>query len=82
MKFFISIIQKKPYLLVILAIILVHICNMFVDVLGGDAATYAGMSLEMFRTHNYLHVFQRGMDYLDKPPLIFWSANLSCIRKD
>ena len=42
-----------------------------------DAAQYAYISREMYESGNYLQVYFRGMDYLDKPPLLFWTACLS-----
>ncbi len=42
------------------------------DVIDVDAAQYAAISMEMVQTGSYLQVFERGHDYLDKPPLLFW----------
>ena len=42
-----------------------------------DAAQYASIAREMWETGNYLEVHQRGLDYLDKPPLLFWVSSLS-----
>lgn len=42
-----------------------------------DAAQYASISHEMLRNHSYLQVFDRGHNYLDKPPLLFWLCVLS-----
>ena len=42
-----------------------------------DAAQYAVMGWEMLTTHSFLKVHCLGMDYLDKPPLIFWLGSLS-----
>jgi 4-amino-4-deoxy-L-arabinose transferase-like glycosyltransferase len=55
----------------------VYVAGMFVDLMEADAAQYASMSLEMLRTGNYLEIYHRGTDYIDKPPLIFWSTALS-----
>jgi hypothetical protein len=47
------------------------------DVIDVDAAQYAAISMEMLQNNSWLQVFQRGVDYLDKPPLLFWLSALS-----
>ena len=42
-----------------------------------DAIQYALISLEMSWTKSFLHVYEQGHDYLDKPPLLFWLSSLS-----
>jgi 4-amino-4-deoxy-L-arabinose transferase-like glycosyltransferase len=42
-----------------------------------DAAEYAAVALEMLQRGDYLHVTKHYVDYLDKPPLLFWLAALS-----
>tara|TARA_R110002050_G_scaffold204327_3_gene339778 strand:+ start:21893 stop:23491 length:1599 start_codon:yes stop_codon:yes gene_type:complete len=42
-----------------------------------DAAQYAAMSMEMSQTNSFLQVHHLGINYLDKPPLIFWLGALS-----
>ncbi len=42
-----------------------------------DASQYAEISREMALSGDYLHVYDRGMDYLDKPPFLFWVSSLS-----
>ena len=39
-----------------------------------DAAQYAAIAAEMVYSGEYLEIYDRGQDYLDKPPLVFWSA--------
>ena len=41
-----------------------------------DAMQYASMSREILRNGNFLHLFDNGQPYLDKPPLIFWITAL------
>jgi 4-amino-4-deoxy-L-arabinose transferase-like glycosyltransferase len=43
-----------------------------VDIMDVDAAQYASISMEMLQTGNWLEVYHKGADYLDKPPLVFW----------
>jgi 4-amino-4-deoxy-L-arabinose transferase-like glycosyltransferase len=42
-----------------------------------DATQYANISREMLNNHHYLQIFDRGKDYLDKPPMLFWLSALS-----
>lgn len=42
-----------------------------------DASQYAEISREMARSNDFLHVYDRGQDYLDKPPMLFWTTALS-----
>lgn len=63
--------------LLLLPVIIVYLIGMFIDVMEIDAAQYATMSLEMTQTGNYLQLYSRGQDYIDKPPLIFWTTALS-----
>jgi 4-amino-4-deoxy-L-arabinose transferase-like glycosyltransferase len=42
-----------------------------------DAAQYANISREMLHNHHFLQIFDRGQDYLDKPPMLFWLSALS-----
>src|ERR1017187_4759933 len=65
------------YALCFVAIGIVYLFNMFIDVMDIDAAQYAAMSREMLESGNYLQVHASGLDYLDKPPLLFWLASLS-----
>ncbi len=60
-----------------LALALVYGIGLFIPVMEVDAAQYAAMSREMLETGNYLELYNRGKDYLDKPPLVFWLSALS-----
>lgn len=53
-------------------IILVYILGAFLDVMDVDSAQYASMAKEMVENGNFLYLYDRGADYLDKPPLLFW----------
>ncbi|XZF13113.1 glycosyltransferase family 39 protein [Chitinophagaceae bacterium MMS25-I14] len=48
-----------------------------VDIMDIDAAQYAEMSREMAISHDWLHLYDRGINYLDKPPFLFWVSSLS-----
>lgn len=43
-----------------------------VDTMDIDASQYARMSQAMSHSDNWLQVFDRGEEYLDKPPFLFW----------
>jgi 4-amino-4-deoxy-L-arabinose transferase-like glycosyltransferase len=63
--------------LLLFPVLIVYLVGMFTDVMEIDAAQYATMSLEMTQTGNFLELHSRGDDYIDKPPLIFWTSALS-----
>jgi 4-amino-4-deoxy-L-arabinose transferase-like glycosyltransferase len=69
--------SDKFFYFVLAAILGVYIAGMFVDVMEVDAAQYAAMSMEMLQRGDYLHFYDRGNEYLDKPPLLFWLTALS-----
>ncbi|MGP8217645.1 MAG: ArnT family glycosyltransferase [Bacteroidia bacterium] len=61
----------------LIAIAVIYCIGMQINLMDLDSTQYALISKEMFISGNYLQVLERGHDYLDKPPLIFWSACLS-----
>lgn len=69
--------MRIKYNVLFILIGLVYLIGMFNDVMEVDAAQYATMSREMLEQGNYLQLFDRGQDYLDKPPLLFWVSALS-----
>lgn len=48
-----------------------------VDTMDVDASQYASMSSELLRSKNWLFLYDRGLEYLDKPPFLFWISALS-----
>ena len=48
-----------------------------VDIMDIDASQYAEISREMMKSGDYLHVYDKGIDYLDKPPFLFWASAAS-----
>lgn len=68
-----SVLNWLPYL----AIAAVYFAGAVLDVMEVDAAQYASISLEMLKSGEYLKVYDRFEDYLDKPPLLFWLSTLS-----
>lgn len=69
--------SEKFFYFILAAIGGVYITGMLVDVMEVDAAQYAAMSMEMLQRGDYLHFLDRGNEYLDKPPLLFWLTGLS-----
>ena len=57
--------------------LLVYGVGMMVTVMEIDGAVYAEISREMFRNGNYLELFLKGQDWLDKPHFQFWATALS-----
>ncbi len=55
----------------------VYFAGMFLDVMDVDTAQYALISREIAQNFNFLQVTERGNDYLDKPPLLFWLSALA-----
>jgi 4-amino-4-deoxy-L-arabinose transferase-like glycosyltransferase len=60
-----------------IAIALVYASGAFLEVMDIDEAQYAAISREMAATGEWLQVKDRGENYLDKPPLLFWLAALT-----
>ena len=69
--------QKKHLLILFVIIILIYLSGIQIPVMEIDAAQYASMSREMMQSGNYLHVYDGGANYLDKPPFLFWITAIS-----
>lgn len=69
--------EKKYFILLILLSFVVYISGWFIPLMEIDAAQYANISREMLLNKSFLQVFDRGQDYLDKPPMLFWLSALS-----
>ncbi|WP_276132794.1 glycosyltransferase family 39 protein [Polluticoccus soli] len=67
---------KVPFWVFVLVAIL-HLSAIRVDIMDIDASQYAEISREMMHSGSYLQVYDRGFDYLDKPPFLFWVSALS-----
>jgi 4-amino-4-deoxy-L-arabinose transferase-like glycosyltransferase len=42
-----------------------------------DASQYAVVSRGMLKSGDFLHLYEHGNEYLDKPPFLFWVSSLS-----
>jgi len=67
---------KVPFWVFIFIAIL-YFTGARVDTMDIDASQYAEMSREMMQKGDYIHLYDRGMDYLDKPPFLFWVSAAS-----
>lgn len=67
---------KVPFwIFIILA--LLHLSAFRIDTMDVDASQYAEISREMMHSDNFLQIYDRGVDYLDKPPFLFWVSAAS-----
>ncbi len=64
--------DNKFYWAIFALFTLFYVRGLFTIIYGTDATIYASLSAEMIETNNWLQVFHKGNDYLDKPPLHFW----------
>jgi len=67
---------KVPFWVFIFIAIL-YFSAIRVDTMDIDASQYAEISREMLKSGDYLHVYDRNLEYLDKPPLLFWVSATS-----
>jgi 4-amino-4-deoxy-L-arabinose transferase-like glycosyltransferase len=69
---------KGQILILISCCLLIYLVGAIsVPLMEIDAAQYANISREMLGNHHFLQVYDRGQDYLDKPPMLFWLSALS-----
>ena len=68
---------RNPWLWLGIGLLAVVIRGLFLDVMDVDAAQYASIAMEMGQRDSWLQVLHRGADYLDKPPLLFWTSAAS-----
>lgn len=69
--------MPKVPLWIFLLIAALHISAVRVGIMDIDASQYAEISREMAESGNYLQLYDRGNDYLDKPPFLFWISAVS-----
>jgi 4-amino-4-deoxy-L-arabinose transferase-like glycosyltransferase len=71
-------ISNRSFNIVIILCVIVYLLGMtMIPLMDIDASQYASISREMMVNKSYLHVFDLGYDYLDKPPMLFWLSALS-----
>ncbi len=69
--------HHSPWFWLGLALLVVLVRGLFIEVMDVDAAQYASIAMEMGQRGTWLQVLHRGSDYLDKPPLLFWTSAAS-----
>ncbi len=57
--------------------LLVYAVGMLVPVMEVDGGVYAEISREMYRSGNFLEIYLKGQDWLDKPHFQFWVTALT-----
>ena len=62
---------------IVLCIIIYILGSMFIPLMEVDSVQYANISREMLQNKSFLQIFDQGNDYLDKPPMLFWSSAIS-----
>jgi 4-amino-4-deoxy-L-arabinose transferase-like glycosyltransferase len=65
------------FIIALLALAAIYLAGLQIDVMDVDASQYASISLEMLQKSEYLQVQHLGREYLDKPPLLFWTSALA-----
>ncbi|GIV40071.1 MAG: hypothetical protein KatS3mg033_1871 [Thermonema sp.] len=65
---------QRRYVWWLLLPLLVYVVGMPMDLMDVDAAQYAAISWEMLAHDLFLQITYKGSDYLDKPPLLFWTS--------
>ena len=69
--------EKKVLIATICLCVMVYLIGWVIPLIEIDAAQYANISREMLQNKLYLQIYDRGLDYLDKPPMLFWLSALS-----
>lgn len=65
------------YWIGLFGVLVVYLFGAQLDLMDIDAAQYGLISRDMLASGNWLFLYERGRDYLDKPPLLFWSSAVS-----
>lgn len=68
---------RNPWYWLAAGLLIVYARGLFIDIMDVDAAQYASIAMEMLQNGHWLDVQHRGADYLDKPPLLFWTSAAS-----
>ncbi len=63
--------------MVFILTMLVYAVGLVVDIMEPDAAVYAEVSMEMHDSGNFLSIFHKQLDWLDKPHFPFWMSAIS-----
>jgi len=69
--------NKVVKFLPFIVLLILYIISLFIDVMDVDSSQYAAMAMEMIQNNSFLEITDQGRNYLDKPPLLFWSSAFS-----
>jgi 4-amino-4-deoxy-L-arabinose transferase-like glycosyltransferase len=69
--------EKNALILLIAGCILTYLAGWQIPLMEIDAVQYANISREMLQHKNFLQLYDQGLDYLDKPPMLFWLSSAS-----
>lgn len=69
--------STKSFYLILGLSLIISFLGLFIPVMEVDASQYASMSLELLQSNSFLQLTDLGENYLDKPPLLFWSSAIS-----
>ncbi|TDG37893.1 glycosyl transferase [Pedobacter changchengzhani] len=69
--------EKRTYLILIFLLAVFGLPALFTNIIEPDGALYASISKNMVLHHDWLNLYSRGADWLDKPHLPFWLATIS-----
>jgi 4-amino-4-deoxy-L-arabinose transferase-like glycosyltransferase len=65
---------RNPWNWLAFGLLAVLLRGLWLDVMDVDASQYASIAMEMLQNGSWLEVKHRHGEYLDKPPLLFWSS--------
>ncbi|KQC00975.1 glycosyltransferase family 39 protein [Pedobacter sp. Hv1] len=69
--------EKKLYLILIILIIILSFGGLFGSLMEPDSALYASIAKNIVLRNDWVNLYVRGADWLDKPHLVFWLAAAS-----
>ena len=69
--------EHKLYKFLLVIIVIVSAFALFGGIMEPDSALYASIAKTMVLTNDWINIYVRGADWLDKPHLTFWLAAVS-----
>ncbi|RQO73916.1 glycosyl transferase [Pedobacter sp. KBW06] len=69
--------ENKLYLILIILVIIASATALFGDLMEPDGALYAAIAKTMVLKNDWINLYLRDVDWLDKPHLTFWLAAAS-----
>ena len=69
---------SKSLIIILILTFFIYLTGMImIDLMEVDTMQYASIAREMLDSGNFLQIYHRHLDYLDKPPLVFWLSSLA-----